>query len=353
MEASLINFKKPNNRHFYAYQRNGEFKSGLNVDYANIQNTIIVPTDDIDQDLQAIDCGLAKPKELIYFSVRAIPNLNIRITISLALIFTFLSLLSKNKTMSLDGTFFVYLIFCGFGVYIASWIVQKLYYFVGETRANVSSTIFGITSILTISPTLLYGLNLGMKWSLFDSLMYLIFSVFVIPGLTTFLSSINIKNHPGVKEIKYEWQINGRVYSAHSSENANDKPVLYPKGGRGLYPLNPIEYRTLIAYQQARGNRQKAKELMTSWHTKPLVTEKVRRLWSLRQFNLPRRAGIFLFRISASSLGILLEAIAKQTKVEYLYISVNWLKVQGINRVFWIYQECESGLKRLIALQEN
>lgn len=352
MEAILTNFKKPNTRHFYAYKNRGKFIYGLNVDYANIENTIIVPTDDIDKDLQAIDRGLVKPKELIYLNVRAIPMLNIRITISLSLIFTFFYMLSKNKTLTIDGALFVYLLFCGFGVFIASWIVQKSYYFLGQTRARLSTTIYQITSILTISPILVYGLNPGQKGSLFDSLIYLIGATLIVPSLTTILSSINIKNHPGIKEIKYEWRINGRVYGAHPSENENDKPVLYPKGGRGFYPLNPIEYRTLIAYQQVRGDRQKAKQLMTSWHTKPLVIEKVRRLWSLQQFNLPRRLGIFLFRLSASLLCIFLEAIAKQTKFKYLHISVNWLKTQGLYRVFWIYQECEAGLKRLIAMQE-
>jgi hypothetical protein len=350
MEEALINFKKPNNRHFYAYQRGGEFISGLNVDYANIENTIIVPTDDIDKDLKAIDGGLAKPKELIYFYVRAIPMLTTRITINLSLMSAFLDMIYKKKSLTFPAALFLYLIAFGLFVFAASWIVQKSYYFVGETRARLSSTVFTITLLVTLLPICVYGLNLGQKWSLFDSFTYLIFSVIAVPTLITFLTSINIKNHPGIKEIKYEWQINGRVYGAHSSEKENDKPVLYPKSGRSLYPLNPIEYRTLIAYQQARGNHQKAKELMSSWHTKPLVTEKVRRLWSLQQFNLPRRVGIFLFRIGASLLCIFLGAIAEQTKVKYWYISVKWLKMQGINRVFWIYQECEAGLKRLSAV---
>ncbi|MEH2162161.1 MAG: hypothetical protein V7K38_14240 [Nostoc sp.] len=353
MKESLINFKSPDIRHFYAYQHGGEFISGLNVDSVNIENTIIVPTDDIDEDLKVIDEGLVKPKELIYFFVRSIPMLNTQITINVSLMCVLIDVIYYKKYLTFLIAFFFDFIAFSLLVFAASWIVKKFYYFIGETRARLSSTVFTITLLVTLLPICSYGLKFVQKWGLFSGLIYSIFSVLAVLSLITFLTNINIKSHPEIKkEIKYEWKINSRVYGTHFSENENDKPVLYPKSGRSFYTLNPIEYRTLVAYQQTRGDRQKAKELMTSWHTKPLVTEKIRRLWSLEQFNLPRRGGIFLFRIGASLLCIFLKPIAEQTKVKYWDISVNWLKMQGINRVFWIYQECEAGLKRLSSMQE-
>ncbi|PHM05725.1 hypothetical protein, partial [Nostoc sp. 'Peltigera malacea cyanobiont' DB3992] len=281
MGKTLINFKSPNSRHFYAYERGGKFISGLNVDYVNIVNTIIVPTDDIDKDLKAIDDGLAKPKELIYVYVRAIPMLNTGIAINASLMCAFIDMIYYQKFLTFPLALCVDLIAFSLLVFAASWIVKKFYYFVGKTRARLSSTVFTITLLVTLLPICTYGLKIVQKGSYFYSFIYLIFAVIAVPSLITFLTTRNIKNHPGIQEIKYEWKINGRVYGAHSSENENDQPVLYPKSGRGLYALNPMEYRTLIAYQQARGDacgglrlRQKAKELITSWHTKPLVTEK-------------------------------------------------------------------------------
>mgnify|MGYP005841152963 CR=1 FL=1 len=144
-------------------------------------------------------------------------------------------------------------------------------------------------------------------------------------------------------------------YFSGSREHLNQDniPVLYPKRARDFYPLSPMEYRTLIAYQKAQGDRKEVRKLLKVWRTQPVVVEEDARLFARQNSNLLRKLGIFLFRITASLLAMFLEIFGKPTNNKVLNALAQWLKIQGINRTFWIYQECEAAKRRLIATEDS
>ena len=237
-------------------------------------------------------------------------------------------------------------------IFILIIIIKYIYFLVGITRFRVLPTIFKITLLLTLfsflSILVIYLSNPAYNSKIFEVFIGLLILPIVFPTLTTFLSSINIKNHRRIK-IETEWRVNGRVYGEHL--NQDNIPVLYPKRARDFYPLSPIEYRTLSAYQTAQGDRKKVRQLLKVWRTKPVVVEEDARLFARQNSNLLRRLGIFSFRITVSLLAMFLGLLGKPTNNNLLNASAQWLKIQGINRTFWIYQECEIALKRLVIMQ--
>lgn len=362
------NHKKPNLRHFYAYKKDGIFQSGLKLDYVRLTNTVMAPRQEaeLDEDIKLIRTGVAKCKDLLYLDTRNLTSLTLRIALSLALIssmvlgiaalfggFPGAVGLSGNILMVLIlyvWMFFQSIISFGIVVFTLTWAIKQVYFLVGITRFRVLPMIFFVAVLyifIAILATLLAFLFHGNSISNIAELIILILvAIIVFPALTTFLSSINIKNHPRIK-IETEWQVNARVYGEHP--NQENIPVLYPKRGRDFYPLAPMEYRTLIAYQTAQGDHKQVKHLLKVWRTKPLVIEDDIGLFSRQNSNLLRRLIILLFRIIASMLAIFLEFLERLINSKTLNALTRWLKIQGVNRVFWIHQECEVALKQLIA----
>jgi|GEM_PF-6207042 len=365
--------KKPNTRHFYFYldKRLNVFKSGLDLDNVRLSNTIIVPKDaqEIDDEVNLINSGSAKYKKLFYISRKRITSLTQQITtglmVSLCLIFLLILLrdynwleikkiwatMSSNPSILLSFVWGVVVIFLGllWGfkkiIYSATLLLKMFYLLIGKNRARVSHTVFLIIFSVTLLPLPIYSL-LGFyypeqvaKYKI-DTVEFYIMTLagaIVLSGLTTFLTMINLQNNQYIN-IEQEWHVNKRVYGSHL--NLDKIPVLYPKRGKNFYTLNPKEYRELIAYQVAQGDRQKVKELLTNWRIKPLVVEQDARIFNSQKFDLPRKLAIGLFRLTASLLGQIVAMISNKQK--FLQISVNWLRRQGINRVYWIYQECEA-----------
>lgn len=366
------NHRRPNPRHFYAYRKNGVFQSGLKVDYVRLTNTVIAPREEaeLDEDIKLIRTGVAKCKDLFYLDTRNFTSLTLRIALSLAIIVsTLLSIAAfvsgeiVEKNGFSNNVFLNFLIvyassFVGsllyflFLMFILIVIIKYIYFLVGITRFRVLPTIFNITLLLTLflfsSIWVAYLSNPARNSKVFEFPIGILILPIVFPVLTTFLSSINIKNHRRIK-IETEWRVNGRVYGEHL--NQDNIPVLYPKRARDFYPLSPMEYRTLIAYQTAQGDRKQVRQCLKVWRTKPIVVEEDARLFARQNSNLLRRLGIFLFRITVSLLAIVLELFGKPTKNKFLNVLAQRLKIQGINRTYWIYQECEAALKRLIATQ--
>lgn len=363
------NHRKPNLRHFYAYKKDGIFQSGLKLDYVRLTNTVMAPRQEVelDEDIKLIRTGVAKCKDLLYLDTRNLTSLTLRIALSLALILStvssvvvalfggvpvavglssnvlirFLILYVLNFSQSLMA-------FCLI-VFILTFAIKQVYFLVGITRVRVLRTTFWATFfsvLLTYSATLLAFLfHQNSLSNITEIIISIPVASSVVAALSTFISSINIKNHPRIK-IETEWQVNGRVYGEHP--NHENIPVLYPKRGRDFYPLEPMEYRTLIAYQTAQGDRKQVKQLLKVWRTKPLVIEDDRGLFSRQNSNLLRRLIILLLRIIASMLAIFLEFLERLINSKTLNALTRWLKIQGVNRVFWIHQECEVALKQLI-----
>ncbi|HEY9612544.1 hypothetical protein [Allocoleopsis sp.] len=374
MTEALVssNHRKPNLRHFYAYKKDGVFQSGLKVDYVRLTNTVMAPREEteLDEDIKLIRTGAAKCKELFYLDTRNFTSLTLRIALSLALILStsasiaaFLSGQVPGKAGLGNNVFLIFLMFyalnffqslmaCGFLIFILTWIMKQIYLLVGITRFKVFNTIFNITFLLmfVLSFLMLYVLlqNPAFKNNVFGMIIGILIWSILLPALTTFLSSINIKNHRRLK-IETEWRVNGRVYGEHL--NQDNIPVLYPKRARDFYPLSPMEYKTLVAYQTAQGDRKQVKQLLKVWRTKAVVVAEDARLFARQNSNLLRKLGIFLFRITVSLLALFLEILGKTTKNKLLNVSAQGLKIKGINRTFWIYQECEAALKRLVAMQ--
>ncbi|HEY9729192.1 MAG TPA: hypothetical protein V6D50_22295 [Chroococcales cyanobacterium] len=366
------NHRKPNLRHFYAYKKDGIFQSGLKLDYVRLKNTVMAPREEaeLDEDIRLIRTGVAKRKEVFYLDTRNFPSLTPRIALRLALLLsTFASIaavfsggafdkngLSNNAFLNLlifsISNFLTAYLSCVFLVFVLTGILKVVYRFVGITRFNVLTTIFNVTFLLMLllsSSMLVFFLwNPAFKGNIHGLIIGIIAWSIILPALTTLLSRINIKQHRRIK-VETEWRVKGRVYQEHL--NQDNIPVLYPTRARDFYPLNPLEYRTLIAYREAQGDRKQVRQLLKVWRTKPLVIEDDARLFSLQNSNLLRRLGIFLFRITASLLGRILEFLGKQTKNQVLNGLAQGLKIQGINRTFWIYQECETALERLMVAQ--
>ncbi|MFL9458121.1 hypothetical protein AB0758_44750 [Tolypothrix bouteillei VB521301_2] len=363
------NHRKPNLRHFYAYKKDGIFQSGLKVDYVRLTNTVMAPREEaeLDEDIKLIRTGVAKCKDLLYLDTRNLTSLTLHIALSLALILSTVSsvaalfggvpvavglssnVLIRFLILYILNFFQSLMAFC-IVVFILTLAIKQVCFIVGITRFRVLLTTFYVTFMsvfLTYSVTLFAFL---FHRNSISNITELIISIpvasSVVATLTTFLSSINIKNHPRIK-IETEWQVNGRVYGEHP--NHENIPVLYPKRARDFYPLEPMEYRTLIAYQTAQGDRKQVKQLLKVWRTKPLVIEDDRGLFSRQNSNLLRRLIILLFRIIASMLAIFLEFLERLINSKTLNALTRWLKIQGVNRVFWIHQECEVALKQLIA----
>ncbi|MBD2207766.1 hypothetical protein [Calothrix sp. FACHB-1219] len=364
------NHRKPNLRHFYAYKKDGIFQSGLKLDYVRLTNTVMAPRQEaeLDEDIKLIRTGVAKCKDLLYLDTRNLTSLTLRIALSLALILStvssvvvalfggvpvavglgsnvlirFLILYVLNFSQSLMA-------FCLI-VFILTLAIKQVCFLVGITRVRVLRTTFWVTFfsvLLTYLATLLAFLfHQNSLSNITEIIISIPVASSVVAALSTFISSINIKNHPRIK-IETEWQVNGRVYGEHP--NHENIPVLYPKRGRDFYPLEPMEYRTLIAYQTAQGDRKQVKQLLKVWRTKPLVIEDDRGLFSRQNSNLLRRLIILLLRIIASMLAIFLEFLERLINSKTLNAITRWLKIQGVNRVFWIHQECEVALKQLIA----
>ncbi|HEY9601554.1 MAG TPA: hypothetical protein V6C85_08090 [Allocoleopsis sp.] len=374
MKESLVNsnHRRPNLRHFYAYKKDGVFQSGLKLDYVRLKNTVMAPREEaeLDEDIRLIRTGVAKRKEVFYLDTRNFTSLTPRIALRLAfLLSTFASIATVfsghifDKTDLSNNVFLIFLIFyvsnflttyigCIFLVFVFTVILKLVYGFVGITRFNVLTTIFNITFLLMLllSSSLLFFLlwNPAFKGNIHGSLVGIMAWTIILPALTTLLSGINIKKHRRIK-VETEWRVNERVYQEHL--NHDNIPVIYPTRARDFYPLNPLEYRTLIAYREAQGDRKQVRKLLKSWRTKPLVIEEDARLFSLQNSNPLRRLGIFLFRITASLIAMVVELFGKPTNNKILNTLAQWLKIQGINRTYWIYQECEAALRRLMTTQ--
>lgn len=376
MKESLVssNHRKPNLRHFYAYkkEKDGVFQSGLKIDYVRLTNTVMAPREEaeLDEDIRLIRTGVTKCKEVFYLDTRSFTSLTLRIALNVALILSTLASfaaffsgeISKNTDLGNDvllkllffyiSQFLTTFVSCAFLGFILTFILKQIYSFIGITRFRVLPTIFNITFLLILLPSLFLlfslSLNSAPKTNMPGLMPGILFGSIVLPALTTFLSSINIKNHPRIK-VETEWRVNRRVYGEHL--NHDNIPVLYPKRARDFYPLGPMEYRTLIAYQTTQGDRKQVKQLLKVWRKKPLVLEEDARLFSLQNSNPFRRLAIFLVRITASLIAMFLELLGKPTNNKALNTLAQWFKIKGLNRTFWIYQECEAALKRLISTQ--
>ena len=348
MQNEVINFNRPNDRHFYAYRYRGNIQSGLNLDYVRFQNTVILPGINVDEDVEVIESGIAQYKELLYLPVNRLASINWRIIIVLAIVITVTSHLPGSK-MSLDiaGSLFVFLIACWFYISFATWLIRHFYQFIGEGRVKVSSAIFKIALFVTGTSTLYSYLmgSINITLNPFRQLVDLVIVLYVIPALVTFLCCIKIHANHYLK-IEHEWQVSGRIYGGHLNEN--NQITLYPKTGEGFYPLDALEYKALIAYRATQGNQMKAKELMRVWRTKPLIKPIDEKLMRLKQFNLPRQLGFLLFRATAPFVGSLLEKIGTTSDAKVLAKLGICLKRQGFDRVFLIYQECEFALKQFL-----
>jgi hypothetical protein len=347
MQDKAPSFKKPNKRHFYAYQYRSNIESGLSLDCIRFQNTVIVPGIDVDKDVKVIESGTAKYKELLYLPVHWLPSLNWRIIIVLSIILSLMNHLPGSKTsLDISGSLFIFLLACSFYVFVATWIIRYFYQFIGVNRVKVHNAIFNIVFFITGGTTLYaYITHSGSAaLNLFWQLSNLVIALYLAPALVTFFSCINIRANNRIK-IEHEWQVDGRSYGGHL--NQNNEIVLYPKAGEGFYPLDALEYKALLAYQTTQGNQIKAKELIRVWRTQPLAEKIDDKLMRIKQFNLPKQLGLLLFKASAPSIGLLLENVAEKFDVKVLVKSGNWLKRQGFNRVFFIYQDCESALTHL------
>jgi hypothetical protein len=364
------NHRKPNPRHFYAYRKGGVFQSGLKVDYVRLTNTVMAPREEaeLDEDIRLIRTGVAKCKDLFYLDTINFTSLTLRIALSLAIIVSMFLIIAAlfygeivekndfsnnlflNFVIIYLSAFFGSLVYFSFWIFIFTVIIKYIYFLVGITRFRVLPTIFNITLLLMLflfsSIWVVYLSNPARNSKIFEFSRGMLILPIVFPGLTTLLSSINIKNHRRIK-IETEWRVNRRVYGEHL--NQDNIPVLYPKRARDFYPLSPMEYRTLIAYQTAQGDRKQVRQQLKVWRIKPVVVEEDARLFARQNSNLLRRLGIFLFRITASLFAMFLEFLGKPTKNKFLNALAQRLKIQGINRTYWIYQECEAALKRLNA----
>jgi hypothetical protein len=340
-------FKKPNKRHFYAYQYQGNIESGLTLNYIRFQNTVIVPGIDVDKDVKVIESGKAKYKELLYLPIYWLPSLNWRIIIVLSIILTLMNHLPGSKTsLDISGSLFIFILCCSLYVFVATWIIRYFYQFIGENRVKVDNAIFNIVLFVTGTSTLYaYITSSGSAaLNLFWQLVNLLIALYLAPALVRFFSCINIRANNHIK-IEHEWQVDGRTYGGHL--NQNNEIVLYPTAGKGFHPLDALEYKALLAYQTTQGNQIKAKELMRVWRTQPLAEEIDEKLMRLKQFNIPKQLGMFIFKAAAPSIGLLLESVGKNLSIKVFANLGNWLKGQGFNRVLLIYQDCESALNHM------
>ncbi|KAM3100782.1 hypothetical protein ACKFKF_11150 [Phormidesmis sp. 146-12] len=90
----------------------------------------------------------------------------------------------------------------------------------------------------------------------------------------------------------------------------------------------------------------KARELIKVWRTKRLKTSVDEKLMRLKQFNLPKQFVLLVFKAAAPLIGLFLEKTGTTLNAKVLAKFGMWLRWQGFDRVFLIYQECESALKR-------
>jgi hypothetical protein len=345
MQDKLLSFNRPNDRHFYAYRYRGNIQSGLDLNYVRFQNTVIVPGIDVDGDVQVIESGTAEYKELLYLPVYRLSSLNWRIIIVLTLVLTLMNHLPGSKTsFDISASLFTFLLACGFYVSVATWVMRYFYQFIGEARVRASSAVFNIVLFVTGTSTL-YAYMIGSgsaDLNLFWQLANLVIAFYLAPALVTYLSCIRIHANRHIK-IEHEWLVDGRTYGGHL--NQHNDITLYPKTGEGFHPLDALEYKALIAYQTTQGDQMKAKELMRVWRTKPLAEPIDNKLMRLKQFNLPKQLGFLLLRTFAPSIGLLLETAGEKSNIKVFAKLGNWLKWQGFNRVFLIYQDCELALK--------
>jgi hypothetical protein len=344
MTNTTISFKRPNNRHFYSYYYRGEPQSGLKLNSVKFQNTVIRPGIDVTSDVQTIESGTAQYRELCYLSVHRLSALNIRLSIALAIVLTLAEYFPGSKP-SYDpiSAFFIYLIVSGIAMFGINWLFKLSYRFVGENRVEARSFTFNITLFLTGLTMLFSYMTLSgvSKLNILWQITNLFFALYVAPTIVSRLACLNLRANKQIK-IEHEWQVQGRTYGVHV--NQKDQLVLYPKSGEGFYPMNAFEYKKLIAYQTTQGNRVKAEELFKIWRSKPLEDEYQEKLTRLQQFNPLRQLANLLLNVSAPLLGPFLEKAGQSCGLKTLEKFGVWCQRQGFDRVFLIYQDCESAL---------
>jgi hypothetical protein len=333
--------KPPNDRHFYAYRRGQAVRSGLNIDYIKFQNTVILPGTDVAGDVAAINAGQAKYKELLYIPVHSIPILNLRIALSFGLYLCIISVLSGNT----NSAILVYFAATWAYAWVGTRIAMMFYRFVGESRAPIASLVWNIIFVIILISTWWGyqggGMHLG---NIFFHALYLIFALLITPYVVTWLAMINVKNMRRVK-VEPEWSVNQNVYGGHL--NKKHEMVLYPKRGSSFYLLDPDEYKKLIAYREAGGDRAKAKVMLQVWRSKPLATEFDQKLMLTQKYNLLRQLMNLGVGLSTTLFALIFGALGRRSNHPVFRMLEDRCKKLSFNRVFWIYQDCESA-KRLM-----
>lgn len=382
MHSPLNNGKKkrPNSRHFYLFKdkKDGSFKSGLTLDNVQLDNTVIVPVKPfvIDEDVRLINEGLANYKKLVFLKTQNMHKLALPLAIgfsgtvlfyfSLSIILPIIFDRPNLHTLNYSEVIYAILIASLSLIFVipAYWliffilinIIKFFCLFIGLQRIKVFKFIFNFLFVFFVFIAIgtAFMSNEDIDFEKKANFFQFFLPLFFVTGLMMFtgiiISCFLLQLVDRFLIIEHEWIINKKVYGEHL--NQDNIPVLFPKRGKGFYNLDPQEYRKLMAYQQSNGDPKKTKALLNMWTTKPIIDPKKAKIYRLERLNPVKIIVIFISRIIVSLLALLFECcdvfltgIIGRPAV----IAVRkWLKVRGINKVYWIYTECEAATKTLI-----
>jgi hypothetical protein len=320
--------KAPNRRHFYVYQENRGWKSGLNPHWIREKNTVIIPGIPVDTDVRLINQEISnvkvkRDKDTLKWVKKTVFDFA-ALGVVLAESVLLMSIPSERWAV-LSGSWT--LLYLSVSLLTVSYICLSILYFfksgiIFNGKLFLGLFIIYIILVITIAKAPLAVIFALVSGTINGAFWGCIFG---------YIRSVFAKG-------SVEWQVNGRVYGEHRNEQGEF--VLFPKSGKGFHCLTATDYRKLTAYQITNGNHQEAQKLLKKWITLDALNRNNAKLDGILTSSL---------KFLAELLGKFITIIGQTIKMGIL-INLGQLVQRniGINRPLYVYQECESALQNLL-----